>query len=424
MTRTWRKTFLAALALGFLAAGSAKAAEVKLTLHYAHPNLWAAVQEKIAEAFMKRNPDIEVEIAAPAETYAQGVQRLLREAVARKLPDLAFVGLNRWRILQARGLAVELDPFIGDGAAFAARGYTPALRSLGQYKGKQYAIAASASTLVMYVNPELVARAGASVDAFPGDFDGLVRLAAKINALGDAIDGVWVSPHDWRFQSMLGSYGGRPMNEDETAITFDGGAGVMAAKLYSRLGKEAGMKTYDGKAARQSFAAGTLGVYIDSSSYLTRVVEGAGDRFQVTLLPLIVAARDKSTVYFPTGGSAIVMLTDDPGKQAAAWKYIEFATGPEGAKTVVENTGYAPTNELVLKDRSYLGDFYARNENARRAHAQVAAYSGPWYAYPGAEGVAVTDLIGATLVDIIEGADPEAAIRKVADDVRAKLKMK
>ena len=419
-----RRILFAMLVASFLAAGSAKAADVTLNLHYAHPNLWAKVQELVADAFMKKNPDIKLEIQAPAENYAAGVQRLLREAVAKKLPDVAFLGLNRWRILQARGLAVELDPFIGDAAKFAAKGYTPALRSLGQYQGKQYAIAASASTLVIYVNPELLAKAGGSVDNFPTDFDGLIGLATKISALGPNIDGVWVSAHDWRFQSMLGSYGGRPMNEDESNITFDSEAGINAARLYSRLGKEAGMKTYGGKAARQAFAAGTLGIYIDSSSYLTRVVAGAGDRFKVTLLPLVVAAKDKSTVYFPTGGSAIVMLTTDPKKQAAAWRYIQFATGPEGAKIVVENTGYAPTNELVLKDKSYLGEFYARNENSRRAHAQVAAYSGPWYAYPGAEGVAVTDLIGAALVDVIEGADPEARIKKLAAEVRSKLKMK
>ena len=54
----------------------------------------------------------------------------------------------------------------------------------------------------------------------------------------------------------------------------------------------------------------------------------------------------------------------------------------------------------------------------------MAAYSGPGYAYAGAEGVAVTDLIGAALVDVIEGADPEARIKKLAAEVRGKLKMK
>lgn len=419
-----RKSLFAAAALGLMAIGSAQAEDVTVRVHYAHPNLWKNVQEKIAADFMAANPGIKIELDAPAKTYAEGAQQLLREGVADKLPDVAYVGLNRWRILEARGLTVELDPFIGDAAAYEKMGYTPALRSLGQFKGKQYAVAASASTLVIYVNPKLVEQAGGSLDAFPSDFDGLIALAAKINALGDNIDGAWVAAHDWRFQSMLGSYGGRPMNEDETAITFDSDAGIAAATLYARFAKEAGMKTYDGNAARQAFAAGTLGLYIDSSSYLTRMVEGAGDRFAVTVVPFIVAAADKSSVYFPTGGSAIVMLTKDKAKQDAAWKYVMYATGPNGAKTVVENSGYAPTNAVVLEDAKYLGDFYANNENSRRAHAQVAAHSGPWYAYPGAEGVAVTDLIGAALVEIVEGADPAATIKAVADDVRAKLGMK
>lgn len=419
-----KKSLIASAVLGLMAFGSAQAAEVEVRLHYAHPNLWKTVQEKISQAFMADNPGIKIKLDAPAKTYADGAQQLLRDAVAKQLPDIAYVGLNRWRILEARGLTVDLDNLIGDAKAFEAKGYTSALRSLGQYKGKQYAVAAAASTLVIYVNPELVKRAGGSMANFPKDFDSLISLSAKISALGDNIDGVWVSTHDWRFQSMLGSYGGRPMNEDETAITFDGEAGINAAKLYARFTNEAGLKLYGGNEARQAFAAGILGIYIDSSSYLTRVTEAAGDRFQVTVMPFIVAARDKSTVYFPTGGSAIVMLTKDKAKQEAAWKYILFATGPQGAKIVVENSGYAPTNALVLKDKKYLGDFYANNENSRIAHAQVAAYSGPWYAYPGTEGVAVTDLIGAALVDIVSGASPEEKIKELANDVRAKLGMK
>ncbi len=419
-----KRSLIASAVLSLVAFGSAQAAEVELRLHYAHPNLWKTVQEKISQEFMARNPGIKIVLDAPAKTYADGAQQLLREAVANKLPDLAYVGLNRWRILEARDLTVNLNDLVGDAKAFEAKGYTTALRSLGQYKGEQHAVAASASTLVIYVNPDLVARAGGSMADFPKDFDSLISLTAKINALGDNIDGVWVAAHDWRFQSMLGSYGGRPMNADETAITFDSEAGINAAKLYAQFAKESGMRQYGGNEARQAFAAGTLGIYIDSSSYLTRVTEGAGDRFQVTVMPFVVAAQDKSAVYFPTGGSAIVMFTKDKAKQEAAWKYIMFATGPEGAKMVVENSGYAPTNALVLKDKKYLGDFYAKNENSRRAHAQVAAYSGPWYAYPGAEGVAVTDLIGAALVDIVSGAAPEATIKQLANDVRAKLGMK
>jgi multiple sugar transport system substrate-binding protein len=324
-------------------------------------------------------------------------RHFLRDSVAGTAPDVAFVGLDRWRILEARGLTQPLDPFLPEDPG--AAGYTDALLSLGQYQGTQDALATSACTLVMYVNPDLVERAGGSMEDSPTTFDGVIELAAKINALGDNVDGIWVDRHDWRFQSLLGSYGGRPMTADESDITFD-------------------------DEARQAFPAGTLGIMMDSSSLLTRFKQAAGERFDVTIKPLPVAADDPSEVYFPTGGSAIVMLTDDPAKQAAAWEYISFVTGPEGQKIIVETTGYAPANALVIEDESYLGDFYERNPNAKVAHEQVARYAGPWYADAGPEGVAVTDLIAAALVDVTEGADPKTRIPDLATTLRDRLGMR
>lgn len=110
--------------------------------------------------------------------------------------------------------------------------------------------------------------------------------------------------------------------------------------------------------------------------------------------------------------------------QQAAWEYIRFVTGPEGAKIIVENTGYAPTNAIVLEDESYLGDFYAQNANAKVAHQQVADHAGPWFAYPGPEGVAVTDQIAAALVEITEGGDPKTGIDALADRLRDDLGMR
>jgi multiple sugar transport system substrate-binding protein len=132
----------------------------------------------------------------------------------------------------------------------------------------------------------------------------------------------------------------------------------------------------------------------------------------------------KENVYFPTGGSGIVMLTDDAEKQQAAWDYIAFVTGPVGQKIIVENTGYAPANKIVLDDESYLGAYYETNPNAKVGHAQVAAHAGPWYAYPGAEGVAVTDLIAAALVELTEGAEVKPTIDDLAETLRLQLGMK
>ena len=409
-------------AAGFALMGvtALQAAETELRVHYAIPTIWADTQVQLADAFMAKNPDIKIVIDGPAEGYEDGVQRLLRESVAGTAPDVAYVGLNLWRVLEDRGLAQPLDSYVGG----LEQGYTPALLSLGRFQNTQYALATSASTLVMYVNPTLVEQAGGTMDDFPTTFDGVIELAAKIDALGDGIDGVWISPHDWRYQSLLGSFGGRPMNPDETDITFDSPEGIAAAGMYQRFAREAGMQTYSENDARQTFPAGTLGIMFESSSLQKRFTEGAGDKFDLTVKPLPIATEDTSKVYFPTGGSAIVMLTKDEAKQKAAWEYIAFVTGPEGQKIIVENTGYAPANALVIEDKSHLGDFYVENPNSLVAHTQVANYAGPWYAFPGAEGVAATDLIAASLVEVTEGADPEATIKDLAETLRELLGMK
>ena len=349
-----KNLFLAASVAVF---ATSAAAETEIRVHYAIPTIWAETQEALAAAFMEAHPEIKVTIDGPAEGYADGVQRLLREAVAGTAPDVAYVGLNRWRILEDRGLLKPLDAFLP--ADTAAAGYTPALLSLGQFEGTQWALGTSASTMVMYVNPSLVEQAGGSMTDFPTDFDGIIELAAKIDALGETTEGIWIHRHDWRFQSLLGSHGGRPMTADESDITFDQAPGIAAAELYSRFASEGGMSTMSQDDARQAFPAGTLGIFLESSSLLKRFEEGAGDNFPVTVLGTPVIAEEN--VYFPTGGSAIVMLTDDAEKQKAVWEYMAFVTGPDGQKIIVENTGYAPANAIVLEDDAYLGAYYAAN---------------------------------------------------------------
>ncbi|MBD8878732.1 extracellular solute-binding protein [Roseibium polysiphoniae] len=405
-----------------LVATAASAEQTEIRVHYAIPTIWAETQDKLAAAFMEQHPDIKITLDGPAEGYADGVQRLLREAVAGTAPDVAYVGLNRWRILEDRGLTQPLDGFIGDKAA--EMGYTPALLSLGSYEGKQHALGTSASTMVMYVNPNLVEQAGGSMDDFPSTFDGVIELAAKIDALGDNVDGVWIGRHDWRFQSLLGAHGGRPMTEDESDITFDSEEGMKAAGLYQRFVKEAGMKPYGQNEARQALPAGTLGIMFESSSLQKRFEEGAGDAFELTVNPTPIVATDMEKVYFPTGGSAITLLTDDAEKQKAAWEYIKYVTSPEGQKIIVENTGYAPANAKVIEDKTYLGAFYEASPNSLAAHTQVANHAGPWYAYPGAEGVAATDLIAAALVEVAEGADTESTVKDLAETLRIQLGMK
>ena len=62
----------------------------------------------------------------------------------------------------------------------------------------------------------------------------------------------------------------------------------------------------------------------------------------------------------PTGGAAALMFATAPEKQAAAWKFMKFITGPEGATMMVKGTGYMPPNSLPANDPTMLKPFYER----------------------------------------------------------------
>lgn len=396
-------------------------ADTELVVHYAMPQVFGPIHESLAKDFMAQNPDVRISFRAPSATYEDAAQLVLRQSMSGQMPDVTFQGLNRVRIFAERGLAVKLDALITDDAAFAKQGFTRPVRSLGQVLGAQYALAFAASTPIVYFNADLVKRAGGDPERFPADWEGVIALGRKINALAEDVDGLyyhfWGS--DWMWQAAIGSYGGRLMNDAETQVMFDDAKGVSAARLLARFKPESGMRGYNRDAAQQSFQAGRLGIMLDSSGFLARMEKGVGDRFPLRTAPFPVA--DPANAWLPTGGAAAVMLAKDAKKQAAAWRYMTFVTGPKGAATVVRMSGYAPTNEAVGDE---LRDFYASNPNHRAAQQQVK-YLGPWFAYPTAEGVKITDTIMRRLRDVIDnGADPAKSISSIADDVRKAIDKK
>jgi multiple sugar transport system substrate-binding protein len=116
-----------------------------------------------------------------------------------------------------------------------------------------------------------------------------------------------------------------------------------------------------------------------------------------------------------------VILSKDPAKLDAAWKFAKFASGPYGASVVVPGTGYVPNNELAAKSPEYLADFYEKNPLFKAGLNQMNLMI-PWYAFPGANGVKVTQTIVDNLSRIVEqSATPEEALSDAADEVQKLL---
>jgi multiple sugar transport system substrate-binding protein len=397
-----RRSFLAATAL--VGSGFAARAQQQVTLDvlYCYPS-FARFHEPLANDFMARNPAIKIQFRAPAPSYDDGHQTMLRSAVTNQLPDLYYAGFHLLpemaRTLAKRGQTVGLEPFLTkEGPDFRKANYLDTLTALGTVDGTLYGLAVNASNPICYFNADLVKKAGGDPNTMPTTFDGLIALAKKINDPAAGVNGIAYDVHawpdGWLFEAAITQAGGRLINEDGTDIGFDGPIGVETLKLFRRFVTEGGMQMLDWDQSRQQFGAGKTGIFFSTPAHLTQVTGFVSGKFDFRTCKFPIA--DAKNGRIPTGGNAVVMLTKDEAKQKAAWEFIKFMTGPEAQKVIVEMTGYLPTN-IRASGPDYLGPFYDKNPNYKTPITQ-ADRAGPWGAYPGGNTVRIwraqRDIVG------------------------------
>ena len=416
------KTIIAAAALS-LAAGSALAqTQTEIVMQYPYPELFTETHKRIAEEFAKVHPEIKVTMRAPYESYEDGTQKVLREAVTNQLPDVSFQGLNRIRVLVDKNIPAELDGYIAAEKDFDKQGFHQAMYDIGTASGKVYALPFAISLPIVYVNLDLVKQAGGDVNNLPKTWDELIALAKKVKALGNDTNGItyaWDITGNWLWQAPVFARGGTMLNADETKVAFDGPEGKFAINTIARLVSEGGMPNLDQPSMRAAFAAGKTGIHVTSTSDLNKITQMIGGKFALKTVPFpdVVSPNGR----LPAGGNVVLILSKDKAKRAAAWEVVKFWTGAKGAAIMAETTGYMPPNKVA--NDVYLKDFYVKNPNNYTAVGQLALLT-KWYAFPGDNGLKITDVIKDHLNTIVSGArtkEPDAVLADMTTDVQKLL---
>ena len=424
-----RRTVVGGLALGLAMAGLGGTAnaegEITLNVLYNLPG-FTKFHQPLADEFMKNNPDVKINFLAPAPGYNEGQQQVLRSAVTGNLPDVYFSGYNLTaelvHALEPRNQITDLGPFIEaeGGQAFLDANYSPKMAALGQIDGKQYGLPVNASSPIIYINAELVRKAGGDPDNMPKTFEGLIELAAKIHALDPKVAGMGYDingwPDDWLWQALIFQQGGKLVDETTKAVAFDNEIGLNALKLARRFVTEGGQNLLDWDQSRQQFGAGLTGFIFSTPAHVQTVQGLVGDRFELKTATFPLDNPETGGV--PTGGNSAVILTQDKARQDAAWKYLKWITGPEAQNVIVRITGYLPTNKLATGP-DYLEPYYAENPNVKTASLQ-ADRSLPWAGYPGGDSVRIwrtqRDVIGAVMRGELS---PEDGLKQVVEQTNA-----
>jgi multiple sugar transport system substrate-binding protein len=379
-------------------------AEDKIVVEFAYPysHLFDVTYEKILPKFYAENPGIEIKMRATYESYEDGTNTILRESVAGTLPDVTMQGLNRQQPLVEKGIAKSLEPFIAKEADFAKDGYHKAMLDLGTFNNEVHGLPFSVSLPVGYYNMDLMAKAGITEQSqLPKSWDEVVEVCGKLREAGvkNPLFWGWNITGNWFLQALLWSQDSAIVDASNK-VTIDSPEALEALEQMKAIFRGCDMQNLEWKGALASFSAGEIGMMFWSTSALGAVERSQGDfKLMTNEFPGLVADGPKG---LPAGGNSamLVSTSEDPKELEAAWKWLKFITSGQGAADVARTTGYMPPNKAA--NEIILADFYTENPNKETAVRQLPLLR-DWQAYPGDNGLAITQVIYDGIEGIVTG---------------------
>lgn len=389
------------------------AAAVEIEVAYPYSHLFDVTYEKIMKDFEKDHPNIKVKFRATYENYEDGTNTILRESVAGNLPDVTMQGLNRQQIFVEKGIAKSLEPFIAKEADFEKDGYHQAMLKLSTFNNEVYGLPFSVSLPVGYYNMDLVKKSGS--DKLPTTWKEVIELCKtmKANGVKNPVFWGWNITGNWFMQALLWSQDTPIVKGNQ--VNFDGKAGLVALETMRDIFRGCEMQNLSWKDALASFSAGEIGMMFWSTSALGAVERAKGDfELKTNEFPGINGAPKG----LPAGGNAALLVSQskDPERLQAAWTFLKYITSGKGAAAVAETTGYMPPNKAA--NEIILADFYKRNPNKETAVRQLPLLR-DWLAYPGDNGLAVTQVIYDSIEGIVigENDDMKAVQEELVEEV-------
>lgn len=386
-------------AMALALSATAVFAEDQVTIEFAYPysHLFDVTYEAMMPAFQAAHPNIEVKFRATYESYEDATNTVLREAVAGNLPDVSMQGLNRQAPLVDKGIAQSLAPFIAAEADFETEGYHEAMLSLSTFDDEVYGLPFSISLPVGYYNMDILRSGG--IEKLPTTWDEVIAACKtmKANGIDNPIFWGWNITGNWFVQALLWSQD-KAIVEDGR-VTMDSPEALVALEQMQEIFTECEMQNLQWQAALSSFSAGDVGMMFWSTSALGAVERSQGD-FELVTGPF--PGLDGAPMGLPAGGNAAMLTStsDDPAVREAAWTWLKFITSGEGAAEVAKTTGYMPPNKAA--NEIILADFYEQNPNKQIAVDQLPLLR-DWLAYPGDNGLAITQVIYDGIERIVTG---------------------
>lgn len=422
MTVTKRDVLKLSATLALLIApAKAYSAPKKITMTHCFTSANFAMLEDLVRAFQKENGEIEVDAALVGDNWSPLLQATLRAGLVGDLPDISHQGMTFTRILMKNGFAQPLDDVLGGKEAIAGIGIPPSM--MKPMDGKLYCLPFGTALPVIYLNLDLLAKAGLNINKPPQTWPELFHAMAQVNALGRPFSGGYIeysADNGWMFQNLVASLGGKVIAGDDADIAFDNDLGLEALRLMQQFGAAAGSSDMTRDQARQAFNGGSMGVLVRTASGIQSISQAASGKFALGIVDFPVPADSGHLV---GAGHGLMMFSTDEGQQRVAAEYLKFATSAAGQAILVEKTGYLPANLAALEDKAYFADYFVKNPYHKTLVNSLSTAT-DWDTFPNNSKKIFDSWIEEMRKVVVQETEPKAALAAMAGSARSLMAQK
>lgn len=339
--------FIAALALLAVVPLTAQAQSAPVEIKFYYPTAVGGPLTQIFDGYVEKfnaaNPDVKV-----VATYAGGYDDITA-AIQTEIqgqgegPDVAVMLAADLPTFIDNGYVVPAQQFIdqmADGKAYVDDFFPAFMRNSVDANGIVWSIPFQRSTPVLYYNKDLFREVGLDPEKAPANDAEMLDFAKKLTLPNGERWGIEI-PSDgfpyWLFQGFAIANGQNVVGDSFDQVFFNQPEVVKGLETFAGLAKEGVMPpgVIIWGNTPTDFTSGKAAMIYHTTGSLTNILKNAKFDVGVGFLP----AGDKG-YGAPTGGGNLYMFSQEPEKQAAAWRWIEYLSSPEIQSDWGAATGY------------------------------------------------------------------------------------
>jgi multiple sugar transport system substrate-binding protein len=335
----------AALVLALALAGCAGRAPGKRTVVFWQFSPLTAIQP-VLDRFHREHPEIEVQVEQL--TWQSGREKIVAAIAAGRPPDLAEIGSTFLPGLVADSTLIDLTDSIPDLKA-ALRGWP-----VTEYRGRAYAIPWMLGTRALYVNADLMKRAGLSAERPPATWAEFGSAVARVDALGQGIRGFGMNSGERevlfkKFMPFAWGNGGDILDSTLARSVVASPQNIEALRFYLSLKPHSLLDRQE--MLDEAFTRGRVGFAISGPWMLRKLPASAPDlHFQVALMPRPAAGKGTPASF--AGAEALGIFRGSKEK-AVALQLARFLVREENAMPLYVATGNAFPAAVAAEQDTY-----------------------------------------------------------------------